>query len=337
MTEKFRLKRHPANPILSPDPDRVWESGAVFNCGATVADDGRVYLLYRAIPQGYRLNLSGRGYDNYISSVGCAVSEDGVRFRRFEEPVLKPDDHFDRFGCEDPRVTRLQFDGDTRYLITYTALSAPAFSGYGNRVALASTGDFRTFRKHGVIIPDVNDKDAVFFPEPVGGRIALLHRIMPDIQIVYFEDFEQILNPPEGFWPRYLERLDEYTVMRPRPGWESAKIGAGPPPIKTGEGWLLIYHGVDENHVYRAGAALLDLDDPRRVIARSPYPILEPMEPYEREGDVPNVVFPEGAIVVDGDLYVYYGGADKVCCLATASLSELVDWLLSEGKGRASV
>ena len=327
MSERLSLKRHPANPILTPNPDRPWESGAVFNCGAVIADDGKVYLLYRAIPKGYTPKTDGPGYDNYISSIGCAVSEDGIRFERFERPVLEPNDEFDRYGCEDPRVTQLQLGGETRYLITYTALSAPAFSGRGNRVGLAVTRDFRTFRKYGVIIPGISDKDAVFFPELVGGRIALLHRIMPNIQLVYFDDFAQMLNPSDDFWPRYLQRIDDFTVMRPRYEWEKAKIGAGPPPIKTEEGWLLIYHGVDENHVYRAGVALLDLENPLKVIARSPYPILEPVEPYERDGDVPNVVFPEGAVVMDGTLYVYYGGADKCCCLATVKLTELLDYL----------
>jgi predicted GH43/DUF377 family glycosyl hydrolase len=115
--------------------------------------------------------------------------------------------------------------------------------------------------------------------------------------------------------------------MRPKYEWEAKKIGAGPPPIMTEAGWLLIYHGVDANHVYRAGVALLDLEDPSKVIARSPYPILEPEEEYERIGDVPNVVFPEGTVAQDGTLYVYYGGADKCCCLATAPLLDLVGFV----------
>ena len=113
-------------------------------------------------------------------------------------------------------------------------------------------------------------------------------------------------------------------TLRPTYPWEARKIGAGPPPIKTEEGWLLIYHGVDERSVYRAGLALLDLDDPTRVIARLPEPILAPEMPYEREGDIPNVVFPTGAVVRDGVLYVYYGAADKVCALATAPVSDLL-------------
>jgi len=324
----MELKRYERNPILALSSDQAWESGAVFNCGAVDAEDGLIYLLYRAIPKGYTRSSDGKGYDNYVSSIGCATSEDGIHFTRFENPVVQPADEYDRYGCEDPRVTRLEIEGRVLYLITYTALSAPAFSGLGDRVGLVSTEDFRTFRKHGVVIPDYQDKDAVIFPQLVKGRVAMLHRVTPNIQIAYFDDWEQLTNPGEGFWSQYNASLEKFIIMRPKYEWEMSKIGAGPPPIRTDAGWLLIYHGVDEGHVYRAGAALLDLEDPTRVIACSPRPILEPLEEYERVGDVPNVVFPVGAVVRGGMLYIYYGGADKCCCLATVALDEFLDYLL---------
>jgi len=324
----MKLRRYEHNPILQANPDREWESGAVFNCGAVLGEDGLVHLLYRAIPAGYTEKLDGTGYDNYISSIGCAVSKDGIAFSRHEQPVIEPTEEYERFGCEDPRVTRLKIEGQTLYLITYTALFGPAFSG-SDRVALASTEDFRTFHKHGVVIPGLADKDAVIFPELVRGRVAMLHRVVPNIQIVYFDDLDQLVHPREDFWSAYRASLEEFTVMRPKYEWEAEKIGSGPPPIRTEEGWLLIYHGKDAENIYRAGAALLDLEEPSRVIARSPYPILEPEEDYERVGDTPNVVFPEGTIVMGDTLYVYYGAADKCCCLATARLSELLDELLT--------
>jgi len=324
-----RLKRCLDNPILKPDTARKWESGAVFNCGATLSDDGEVYLLYRAVSACYTRKLVGGGYDNYISSIGGAVSQDGINFIRFKQPVIQPTEEWERYGCEDPRITMLEMEGRPLYLITYTALSAPAFSGRGDRVALVVTEDFLTFHKHGVIIPDLNDKDAVIFPELIQGKIAMLHRVAPNIQIVYFDDLEQLTSPGKSFWREYTAVLEEFTIMKPKYQWESSKIGAGPPPVKTKEGWLLIYHGVDENHIYRTGIALLDLEDPSKVIARSPYPILEPEAEYERVGDVPNVVFPEGAIIRNGMFYVYYGGADKCCCLATADSDDFLDHLLS--------
>ena len=326
----MKLQRYTHNPILKPDTARKWESGAVFNCGATLSEDGRIYLLYRAVSAGYTRKLDGGGYDNYVSCIGCAVSQDGINFVRFEQPVIQPTEEWERYGCEDPRITMLEMEGRPLYLITYTALSAPAFSGRGDRVALASTEDFRTFHKHGVIIPDLNDKDAVIFPELIQGKIAMLHRVAPNIQIVYFENLEQLLNPDEEFWSECRASLEESTVMRPKYEWEAKKIGAGPPPIRSDAGWLLIYHGVDANHVYRAGVALLDLEEPSRVIARSPYPILEPEEEYERVGDVPNVVFPEGAIVRDETLYVYYGGADRVMAVATCRIADMMAFVTGE-------
>ena len=124
--------------------------------------------------------------------------------------------------------------------------------------------------------------------------------------------------------------------MKSEQRWEARKIGAGPPPVKTEEGWLLIYHGVDENRVCRAGAALLDLEEPWKVIACTPEPILEPEEEYERVGDVPNVVFPEGAVTIGDELLVFYGGADEVCCAASVCLDELVNYLLMQSRAVSS-
>jgi predicted GH43/DUF377 family glycosyl hydrolase len=117
--------------------------------------------------------------------------------------------------------------------------------------------------------------------------------------------------------------------MKPEQDWEEIKVGSGPPPIKTKHGWLLIYHGVDKYLVYRTGAALLDLNNPVKVIARTKEPVLQPEESYERIGDVNNVVFPTGACVIDDKLHVYYGGADKVCCLAVVELNALLQYILN--------
>lgn len=318
-----------AAPVLTPNPHIPWASGAVFNPGAW-HDGDRLHLLFRAVPAGYRrIHLDDAapgepevGYDDYISYIGYAHSDDGEHFTWHEQPFLAPDAPFDRCGAEDPRITCL---GGTCY-ITYTALSEPAFGAAdGVRIGLASTTDFTSVTKHGVIGPAKRDKDAVLFPRRIDGRIAMLHRIVPDVQLVYFDDEAQLCDPPAGFWERHLADLDAHIVLRPIPDtWESKKVGAGPPPIETDEGWLLIYHGVDDDHVYRMGLALLDLDDPRRVIARTEDPLLEPVEPYEREGDVPNVVFPEGAAVVDGTLHLYYGAADKVIGHAQAPLADVL-------------
>lgn len=292
------LQRHPENPILRPRDEIPWERKAVFNPGV-VEHEGRIYLLYRAVGE----------YELYISRLGLAVSEDGVHFKRHPEPVFSPREPYERFGCEDPRITSLE----GRYYVTYTALSARAFSGQGNRVALASTVDFQHFERHGVILPELEDKDAVIFPEKVRDKYVMFHRVFPDIWISYSNDL--------------LHWYGHRKVMYPRLGhWDSEKIGAGAPPIKTEEGWLLFYHGVDATHRYSIGAALFDLDDPSQLISRPVEPLLEPVAEYERNGDIPNVVFVCGVVKRDEEFLVYYGGGDKVVCLASASVREVVDF-----------
>lgn len=315
-------------PILTPRSDLPWASSAVFNPGAWY-ENGLVHLLFRAIPAGYRRvpletpepGEPTTGFDNYVSYLGYATSTDGVSFTWRKTPFIAPDAPFDRYGAEDARISKI----DDTFLITYTGLGHPAFGeADGVRISLASTQDFEHVTKHGAIGPPVRDKDAVIFPRRIGGRIALLHRITPDVQLIYFDDLEQLCAPPAALWQAHLGALDQHVVLRPCAGWDAKKVGAGPTPIETEAGWLLIYHGVDEKHVYRAGLALLDLDDPRRVIARCPQPVLEPTTDYELHGDVDNVVFPEGAVVIDGVLHLYYGAADRVIGHATAPLADLL-------------
>ncbi len=318
-------------PVLSPLPDVPWASGALFNPGAW-AEGGQVHLLFRSVPAGYERVEHGPddpyegdfGFEDYVSYIGYATSTDGLHFTCRPEPILSPDQPFDRFGVEDPRITKL----DGRFYITYTALSAPAFGDEdGVRIALASTGDFATVEKHGVIGPPMRDKDAVLFPRRIRGRIAMLHRVAPDVQLVWFDSLDELYDPPAALWQDHLRTLDEHVILRPARTWEAKKIGAGPPPIETDEGWLLVYHGVDHDHVYRSGLALLDLDDPRRVIARTAQPVLEPTFDFELKGDVDNVVFPSGAVVMDGSLHLYYGAADRVIGHAEAPMSDVLDLL----------
>jgi predicted GH43/DUF377 family glycosyl hydrolase len=194
---------------------------------------------------------------------------------------------------------------------------------------LASTQDFAHFEKYGIIGPDLNDKDCVLFPEAIDGQIALLHRVDGKIQVAYFENLEALQNP-HRYWPNYLKRLSKFEIVKPRFYWETRKVGAGPPPIKTEFGWLVIYHGVSMERIYRVGALLLDLDNPLKVIAHTSEPILEPETEFEKQGVVPNVVFPDGAVVHNGELLIYYGGADRVCCTASAPVDEFLEDLQNE-------
>jgi beta-1,2-mannobiose phosphorylase / 1,2-beta-oligomannan phosphorylase len=324
-----------AFPVLSPREDLPWASGAVFNPGAW-AGDGKVHMLFRSIPKGYKsitLDDSPPGEpdtgfdDNYISRIGYAVSEDGVHFTWRDTPFIDPGEPFNAFGAEDPRISKI----DDLYLVTYTALHRPAYDPVdGVRIALAVTRDFKTIESNTIAgPPDHRDKDAVIFPERINGKIVMLHRIVPDIQIISFDSLDQLINPPAGMWEGHMANLGDHILMRPEFDWEEKKVGAGPTPVKTDKGWLLIYHGVDRNHVYRMGVALLDLRDPRRIIARANVPVLEPELDFELHGDVPNVVFPEGAVVIDGMLHVYYGAADRVIGHARIPLVELLEWLLT--------
>ncbi len=288
----MRLERHKHNPVLLPNPSHAWEALNVFNA-AVVHHNGLFHMLYRA-----------QGLD-YVSHIGYAVSEDGVHWARLDTPVFSPAESWEARGVEDPRITYLE----GHFYMTYTG-----YSPIGIRAAMARSQNLIRWERMGIILPNENNKDHTLFPEKINGRYALLHRRPPDIWLAYSDDL--------------VHWTDHRIIMRPRPGtWEHLKIGAGGPPLRTDEGWLIIYHAVDANRVYRLGAALLALDDPGVVLHRSPTPILEPTEVWEVRGDVPNVVFTCANVVVDGMLYVYYGGADRVMALATCELDALLAYL----------
>jgi predicted GH43/DUF377 family glycosyl hydrolase len=308
------LERHPLNPLITPRPGLGWEEKGTLNPGG-VFESGVFHIFYRAFSS---QNKSSIGY--------CAISSDLRMIERPDHPIMAPEYEWEEHGCEDPRVTKI---GDTYYM-TYTA-----YSRRGPRIALASSSDLKTFKKIGVIGPDLDDKDAVLFPEVIDGKIVLLHRIEPAMQLAYFDHskFEKMSDPQvrSEYWTEYslqhLSNPNAYALMKPTEWWEEKKLGAGPPPIKTPKGWLIIYHGVDNSLVYRAGAALADLKNPSSIIAKSKNPILEPKEFYEMSGFVRRVVFPEAAMIQDGVLYVFYGGGDSVSCLATAPLNEVINSL----------
>lgn len=301
----LKLVRFERNPIIAPRQGCDWESFGTFNPGAAI-DGAAIHLLYRAVDT------------NKTSRLGYACTKDGTKMLlRSLDPVLAPSDEWEEFGCEDPRITNF---GGTFY-ITYTA-----YSRRGPRIALASTKDFLNFKKHGLIGPERNDKDCVIFPERIHGRIAMLHRLESKVQIAYFDSFESLFDS-KNYWNEYLKHFDDYEVIRSRFSWEARKVGVGTPPLRTDHGWLVIYHGVSLEQIYRAGAVLLELDNPSKVVARTSEPILEPETEFERHGVVPNVVFPDGAVLRNGRLIAYYGGGDKVCCVASAPLEEFLEEL----------
>lgn len=299
------------NPILAARGEG-FESRDVLNTAA-IDINGSIYLLYRA------MNATN------TSSIGLAVSKDGITIdERLTEPIYKSRADFEQkkgsptgnSGCEDPRIVRIE---NTLHM-TYTAYDgahAPA-----GAVSSISVDDFlaRRFERWGepsLLTPDnVDDKDIALLPEKIKGNYLLYHRVNSQICADLLSDVES---------GKRVTRCIE--IMGPRRGmWDSEKVGVAAPPLKVGENWLMIYHGVSHNATYRLGAALLGPDG-TTLLARTADPIFEPLEKYEKEGEVANVVFSCGAVVRGDTLFLYYGGADKVIGVATASLAHIVDAL----------
>jgi predicted GH43/DUF377 family glycosyl hydrolase len=328
--------------ILSPT-NREFENNGVLNPGI-YQDGNTVHILYRAVQEGN------------LSTIGYAKTEGPLKIvERLEQPIITRDFDYEKHGVEDPRIVKIE---DTFY-ITYTA-----YDGVNAMGALATSKDLIHFEKHGIITPKINyqeyeklvlccgsklnpkyhqyyrlfsqiglvgdesrllrDKDVTFFPRKINGKFAMLHRIWPGIQIVYFDHWEDLTK---SFWENYLKNLYEYIVIDPKGAFEVSYIGAGGPPIETKNGWLMIYHGVQEGSkgvIYHAKAALLQLDKPENEISRLDLPLFSPTKQWEIEGKVNDVVFPTGHAVYGDDLYIYYGAADKHIAVAKMNINELI-------------
>ena len=299
--------RHPDNPILSVN-DWPYDANSVFNAATTYIDH-EVVLLVRV--------EDFRGFSHFT----VARSKDGVHNWQIDKKptfISEPNRPEEIWGIEDARITWIP---DLQsWAITYTA-----FSRGGPLVSLAITNNFKTFDRLGpVMTPE--DKDAAIFPIRFENRWAMLHRpvaktgdsvtadiwlsFSPDLK--HWGDHQQLIHAREGSW------------------WDASKIGLSAPPLETSEGWLILYHGVRSTasgSIYRLGLALLDLNDPRKVIRRSDEWIFGPKASYEREGDVDDVVFPCGWIEKDGIVDMYYGAADSCIALASSKLEDLVDYI----------
>lgn len=292
------------NPILAPNTLEFPAAG-VLN-PAAAEQDGQVTLLLRVEePTGH-------------SNIHVATSKDGITGWDIDpEPILGyglPEYRYERWGCEDARLTYLE--SEKLWYITYTA-----YSEIGAAVAIAKTKDLRTAERVALIFSPSN-KDAVLFPAKFQDRFAVLHR--PDA------------GGMEHIWSAYSPDLihwgEPHCVIPEGAGaaWDGLKVGAGPPPLLTKHGWLLIYHGVKGyggRLIYRVGLAMLDRDNPHKVIARAPGFVFQSQAPYELSGLVPNVVFPTGLLLRGDELWMYYGAADTYVCLATAKLQDVLNAL----------
>jgi predicted GH43/DUF377 family glycosyl hydrolase len=310
----LQLKRLSETPILSPIWEHEWEREAVFNAGAIYVD-GLFHLFYRGANNRFKLTTEKPlEHEKFVSAIGHAISTDGVHFARFDQPVLTGSGQQEAWGVEDPRITQI---GDTYYML-YTAFGGRDWQDY--RPALCTSKNLIDWQGHKVLLDEPN-KDVALFPEQIDGRYVMLHRREPHIWMAFSADLES--------W------TDHQIIMRTIPGgWESEKIGIAGPPHKTEQGWVLFYHAVDDRSCYRLGVALLDLQDPTKVIARYPHPVLSPETTWERYGLVPNVVFSCGSVEKDGAFFVYYGGGDSCMSVAAVDKTTLLYYLTQEGKKR---
>jgi predicted GH43/DUF377 family glycosyl hydrolase len=294
----MKLKRYSDKPIFSPKPENPWEAAAVFNAAA-IYDNGLVHMIYRAT------DITSNGsMGRYINSLGYAVSTDGIHFNRLEQPILTNAVPQELRGPEDPRIVKI----DDLFYMLYTGYGGRFDGDY--RICLATSKNLIAWDRHGVMLDEPN-KDASLFPEKIDERYVMFHRRPPDIWIAFSED---------------LRNWEDHTVVMkalPNSEWEDVKIGISGPPIKTSGGWFLIYHGVSEKYGYSQGAALLDLDNPAKVLARQTEPLMIPELEWEIYGHVNNVIFSCGQVVLDDEIYVYYGGADNAIGLATLNLDAI--------------
>lgn len=335
----MKLKRYGNNPVLKPNPSSSWDNLATCNPGVWY-ENGIFYMLYRAA-----------GDDaEHVIRFGLATSRDGMNFERVSEgPVFRPSDEGPDAGAvEDPRIVKFGDD----YYITYAyrpfppgqywkfghdevlrpAVNdfAPAFMRENmTNSGLATTKNFIDFRRLGrITCPSLDDRDVILFPEKIGGKFVMLHRPKQYVGERYGVQFPSI-------WLKFSDDLLQWDdcqshllITGIQNTWEE-KVGGSTPPLRTDEGWLVLYHGVENGGrgYYRVGALLLDLDDPLKIIGRTKKWILEPEDEYEIDGFYKGCVFPTGNVIINDTLYVYYGAGDRCVSLATCEVGELISYI----------
>jgi len=336
----MEIKRCTENPIVTPGI-YDYRRAAVFNPGV-IYDDGTFFMYERA----------AGGLRPFQTSIGLLKSTDGIHFSPCSpEPVFSGKNlGFPGGSVEDARVVKI----DGKFYMCY-ALQPYSFDCWPTGTGLPNyytenypeweeTGTEPMITRSGIAVsddgetftqlcyttpPEIDDRDNALFPEKIGDKFAILRRPMQYVGEEYGTDIP-------GIWISYSDDLSEWSkpelvAVAEEPEWEGLKIGAAATPLKTSEGWLVLYHGVDENSVYRVGALLLDLQDPRKVIARTKRPIMEPTFHYERFGLViNNTIFPTANLIHGDDIYIYYGCCDTSISLATVPLAEMLDHLLNQ-------
>lgn len=332
---------NPNKRIFMEPQGNCSKSRAVFN--PTIYQDGKnVHIFYRTVNS------------NLISSIGYAkgyIDNRGIKLTfKKDEPILFPEHDYEAAGIEDPRITKI----DDKYYLFYTV-----YDGSNVRVAYATSKYLVSFTKKGIVSPNlhvesainlikknpnleyyikkwswqcsghiIHDKDFALFPEKINGKYALIHRLHPDMQIAYFNSFDELQS--KKYWINHISNLEKHLLLKRKYKWEESHIGLGATPLKTKKGWLLINHGVimQPGRLYQASAVLLDLKNPQIIKGRLQEPLFSPEEKWEKVGDVNNVVFPTGLAEWKGNLYILYGAADKVIGEYHVNLEELLNNLI---------
>ena len=351
----LKIRRYKNNPILGPNPGLPWGRDEARNPGV-VFDGSTFHLLFTASTE----LLGSSGGDMVL---GYAQSSDGVNFECAPEPFLRPSvnpDDFDHGSVEDSRIT--EFEG--KYYIAYAGRSfnmkkyanrerrvgpngnmSPTWTDNFRRVGLAATTDWKKVERLGPVTSEhISDANVALFPEKINGKYAMLHRPTPFIPWTL-----PLIYNPGCIWISFADTMtccasdakempwnmqdgkdipDDHLLIKPEYEWEKLKVGGSGVPIPTDDGWLTFYHAVDRCGVYRVGLMLLDRNDPKKVIARSPQPVMEPQESYELKGQYPKCIFPCANVVVDNEIFIYYGIVDLYCGLATLNFREALDYVL---------
>ncbi len=320
----YVVKRSHHNPILKPNKDNYWEAFASFNM-SVIKKGKSFYGVYRAISAEDKFITP-----HQISVIGIGKSKDG---RHFEErkPFITPQEEWEKYGCEDPRITF--FEG--KYYTFYTALSKYPFEASGIKVAVAISKDLKKVDERHLVTP-FNAKAMTLFPERVNGKITVIVTVNTDmppskIAIAQVKKMEDLWD--QNFWNKWYEKIDEHTIDLRRVETDHTEVGAT--PIKTSRGWLLLYSHIQHyfgggDRVFGIEGALLDLDNPLKIIGHTRGPLLVPREPYELLGHVSDIVFPSGAVLEKDMLYIYYGAADTTACMAHVNIIDLVSTMRKE-------
>lgn len=324
----FTVTRNPKNPIIKSVNETPWRSLATFNCSPARLN-GDTFLVYRAMSDASLY----KGHNVELSTIGCVQvdpqTQEPIGYHR---QLITPQEDWEMFGCEDPRITQV---GDT-YYIFYTALSGFPYTADNIKCAVATTKDFKTIDERRLITP-FNAKAMTLFPEKVNGKYTVMLTADSDrppskMSIAQADSIEDFLD--QSWWENWYKEVDQHTLDLRRVETDHCEVGA--PPIKTDDGWLVIYSHIQDyftdDKIFGIEAVLLDLENPRKVVGRTRYPFMVPEESYEQYGQLPDIVFPSGALLDDDTLTVFYGAADTTCASATLRLSSLLESMKMDGK-----